>query len=469
MATIELHNPADTRELVSSYQAEDPARVGIACDRAAEASEAWARTPGPRRAAHLYRASVLLDERAEQIATSITREEGKLYADALGEARRAAAILRFHAGEAERTTGEFGDASDPGAIAFTRRRPLGVVGIITPWNFPIAIPAWKTAPALAAGNTVVIKPASRAPGGTAALVQALADAGLPEGVLACVIGGAAVGQAIANDDRVRAVTFTGSNAVGEALRNQVQNRGARFQGELGGNNPLIVLADANLDYAASLAAGGAFGASGQKCTATRRVIVEESAYHALLGKFAATAERLVVGPGLSEGVDVPPLVDRDAQNEVLAAIAHARRTGARLVAGGGSGPDEHGCYVDPTVIADVGPGTPLIDDEVFGPVCAVIPARDAAQAAELANSTPYGLSASIVTNDLSHALEFIRSVDAGMVHVNRPTPGADPHLPFGGVKGSTGSGYREQGRVAIEFFTESQTVYIQPQPPADRD
>ena len=422
---------------------------------------------GPRRADVLHRAAALLDERAERVATEITREEGKLFPDALGETRRAAAVLRFHAGEAERAPGEFGDAGDAGSIAFTRRRPLGVIGIITPWNFPIAIPAWKLAPALAAGNAAVVKPASRAPGGTLALATALHDAGLPEDVLSVVIGSAAVGGAIVDDERVRAVTFTGSNEVGEALRQRVVSRGARFQGELGGNNPLIVLADASLDYAAALAASGAFGAAGQKCTATRRVIVEDAAHDEFLERFASRTSNLVVGPGLSDGVDVPPLVDRTAQSEVSAAVEDATTRGGVVVTGGGHGPDAHGCYVDPTVIAGARPGTPLIDGEVFGPVCAVISAKSAAEAIDIANSTPYGLSASICTNDLSRVLRFIRQIDAGMVHVNRPTPGADPHMPFGGLKASSGSGYREQGRAAIEFFTEGQTVYIQSLPERD--
>lgn len=462
-STITRHDPADVREVAATYESHTPADVAAACERAAAGAEVWGRTPGPRRAAVLHAAATLLEQRADAIAEAITREEGKLVADARGETLRAAAVLRFHAGEAERTHGEAGDAGDPGTLAYTRRRPLGVVGLITPWNFPIAIPAWKLAPALAAGNAVVLKPASRAPGGALALVAALRDAGIPDGVVEVVIGGAAVGTALADDPRVAALSFTGSNAVGDAVRERVQARGARFQGELGGNNPLVVLGDADVAHAARTAVGGAFGAAGQKCTATRRVIVERAAYEPLLAAIADETEALRTGPGLDAGSQVPPLVDRDAQAEVLAAIEQALGAGAQAVAGGRApgGTLEHGCFVLPTVLAEAGPGMTVVDDEVFGPVCAVLPADDVEHAIELANATPYGLSASIVTNDLRRAFRFVERIDAGMVHVNRPTPGADPHMPFGGVKGSAGSGYREQGRAALEFFSHSQTVYVQ--------
>lgn len=461
-------DPADTRVQVSTYERHTPEAALQACERAALAAPAWAATPGPARAAVLHRAAGVLEGRAEEVAAEITREEGKLMGEALGETLRAVSIMRFHAGEAERAAGEAGDGADPGTLAYTRRRPLGVVALITPWNFPIAIPAWKLAPALAAGNAVVIKPASRAPGGTLALVQALRDAGLPEGVLEVVIGGAAVGTALARHPSVRAVSFTGSNAVGESLRELVAPAGVRFQGELGGSNPVIVLPDADIDFAAQTIASGAFGATGQKCTATRRVIVARPVAGVLADALAERARALTVGPGADPASEVPPLIDRAAQAEVRAAIDHALSAGARAIAGGAgpAGPDEHGCYVAPTVLTDAAPGTPIIDSEVFGPVCALLVAGDLDEAIMLANATPYGLSASICTNDLDGAMRFIRGIDAGMVHVNRPTPGADPHMPFGGVKGSTASGYREQGRAAIEFFSEGQTVYLHGRPGA---
>lgn len=462
-----LRDPADAREVVATYSTHDAAGVTAACDRAAAAAPVWAAMTGPQRAAVMHRAANLLEDRVDAVAAGITREEGKLLSDARGEASRAVAVLRFHAGEAERIAGEAADAGDPGTIAFTRRLPLGVVALITPWNFPIALPAWKLAPALAAGNAVVIKPASRAPGGVLALVAALNDAGLPPGTVEVVLGGRVVGTALADDPRVAALSFTGSNAVGEALRARVQGRGARFQGELGGNNPLIVLADADVDHAVATAVAGAFGAAGQKCTATRRVIVEAPLYEPVLAGIVAGAKALRCGPGTDAAAGMPPLVDRTAQAEVLAAIEQAREAGATVAAGGRApgGELEHGCWVEATVLTDAGPGTTVIDDEVFGPVVAVLPAADADEALALANATPYGLSASVCTNDLGGAFAFVAGIQAGMVHVNRPTPGADPHLPFGGVKASSGSGYREQGHAALEFFTQGQTVYVHHEQP----
>lgn len=335
-AVIVCRDPADAREVVATYRVNTAAEVRVACDRASAASGAWGALPGPRRAAILHRAANVIEQRSEETAEAITREEGKLLADARGEVLRAAAVLRFHAGEAERLAGEAADAGDPGTLAYTRRRPLGVVALITPWNFPIALPAWKLAPALAAGNAVVVKPSSRAPGGVLALVEALYEAGLPAGTVEVVLGGREVGSALADDPRVAALSFTGSNAVGDALRDRVQARGARFQGELGGNNPLIVLADADLDHAIATAVAGAFGAAGQKCTATRRVIVEAPVYEQVVAGIAAGATALRCGPGLDADSGLPPLVDGDAQAEVLAAIAQATEQGATVVAGGGA-------------------------------------------------------------------------------------------------------------------------------------
>jgi acyl-CoA reductase-like NAD-dependent aldehyde dehydrogenase len=465
--TLECHNPAAADELVSSYPLDDAAAVTAAVGAAQRAAAEWAATPGPRRASVLEHAALLIEERSEEIAADMVREAGKLLAEARGEVLRAAAVLRFHAGEAQRVSGTAGEGADPGTIAFTRRRPLGVVGLITPWNFPIAIPAWKLAPALAAGNAVVMKPSSRAPGGALALAAAIDDAGLPQGALQVVIGGAEVGATLADDPRVAALSFTGSNAVGMALSERVAKRGVRFQAELGGNNPLIVCEDADLGHAVATAVAGAFGSAGQKCTATRRVIVAASVFDDFAQRFVAATEALVVGPGDDPASQVPPLIDGRAQREVLEGIEEARGKGAAVLTGGEDGGPElaGGHYVRPTILADVPVGTAVLDDEVFGPVCAIQYATDLDDAIRLANRTPYGLSASICTRDLGAAFAFVERIDAGMVHVNRPTPGADPHLPFGGVKGSTASGHREQGEAAIEFFTEGQTVYLQPAVP----
>jgi alpha-ketoglutaric semialdehyde dehydrogenase len=461
-AAIVCRNPADTRQVVATYEPHDPAGVAAMCARAHAAQPGWGGLPGPRRGELLHRAADLLRRRGPRLAQRIVAEEGKLLADAAGEVQRAAAVLRFHAGEAERGGGELTDAVEDATLAFTRRRPLGVVGLITPWNFPIAIPAWKLGPALAAGNAVVIKPSSAAPGAVLELVEVLHEAGVPCDVLQVALGGAQVGLALADDPHVRALSFTGSTAVGRELAQRLAKREVRFQGELGGNNPLVVLADADPERAAQLACEGAFAAAGQKCTATRRLIVEWPAYEAVLGAFARRAGELVLGAGASEGVDVPPLIDPGAAEQVLEAVAQARTLGAEVLSGGAraNGELRHGAFVAPTVLAGARPGMRVLDEEVFGPVCTVQLARDIDDAIELANAGPYGLSAAVCTEDLGRAFHFIERSEAGMVHVNRPTPGGDPHMPFGGLKASTASGWREQGREAVRFFTDQQTVYL---------
>lgn len=461
-AAIVCRNPADARQVVARYEPHGPGDVAAVCARAHAAQPRWGGLPGPRRGELLHRAADLLGRRGEQLAATIVAEEGKLLADAAGEVRRAQAILRFHAGEAERTGGELADAAQVATLAFTRRRPLGVVALITPWNFPIAIPAWKLAPALAAGNAVVIKPASAAPGATLGLLAALHEAGVPHDVAQVVLGGAEVGIALVEDPHVRAVSFTGSTVVGRKLAARLAPRDVRFQGELGGNNPLVVLADADPEEAVALACEGAFAAAGQKCTATRRLIVEQPLYEEVLQAFARRARSLRLGPGDQDGAQVPPLIDSAAAEAVLGAVTQARALGAEVLAGG-ERPDgalRHGSFFAPTVIAHPQPGMRVLDEEVFGPVCAVLSARDLDHAIALANAVPFGLSASVCTKDLAGALYFVERCDAGMVHVNRPTPGADPHMPFGGLKGSTASGWREQGSEALRFFSEQQTVYV---------
>ncbi len=476
-AQIVCRNPADTRQVVATYEATEPSEVSAMCARARAAGVRWGKLPGPGRGELLHRAADLLRRRGEQLASRIVAEEGKLLADAAGEVERAVAILHFHAGEAERLGGELRDAAQAGTLAFTRRRALGVVALITPWNFPIAIPAWKLAPALAAGNAVVIKPSSSAPGAVLELAEVLHEAGLEPDLLQVALGGSEVGLALADDPHVRALSFTGSTAVGRMLAQRVQRLGrdVRFQGELGGNNALVVLADADPEQAAELACEGAFAAAGQKCTATRRLIVEEPLREAVLTAFARRAQELVVGPGAATGVQVGPLIGSAAVESALEAVTQARRLGAEVRAGGARPASEllrHGSFLEPTVLSveptarsDVGArmadaGMRVLEEEVFGPVCTVQGARDFDEAVALANAGPYGLSAAVCTNDLSRALDFVERSTAGMVHVNRPTPGADPHMPFGGLRGSTASGWREQGAEAARFFSEQQTVYL---------
>lgn len=459
---IICRDPADRREIVARYEPHTPAQVAEAAGRAQAAQADWGDTPGPRRAEVLYRAAELLGRRAAELARLIVAEEGKLLSDAAGEVGRAGSVLRFHAGEAERMGGELADSLERSTLAYTRRRALGVVGLITPWNFPIAIPAWKLAPALAAGNAVLIKPSSLAPGAVVGLVEVLREAGVPEDAVQVLLGGAAVGEALVDDPRVRAVSFTGSTAVGQLLAQRAQARGARFQGELGGNSPLVVLADADVEQVVELACQGAFGAAGQKCTATRRLIVERPVYESLLEGLARRAGEMVVGPGGRVGVEVPPLIDTAAAERVIEAIHQARALGALVATGGerANGELSHGSFVLPTVLYEVAPGMRVLDEEVFGPLCSVTPAADLDEAIALANAVPYGLSAAICTNDMRRAFTFVERCEAGMVHVNRATPGGDPHMPFGGLKASTASGYREQGSEGLRFFSEQQTVYL---------
>jgi aldehyde dehydrogenase (NAD+) len=422
----------------------------------------WRSRPGPARARILHRAATLLEGDIEAAATELTREEGKTIGEAVGEVTRAVTILRFFAEQARSLAGETADSEEPGTLIFTRRRALGVVALITPWNFPIAIPAWKAAPALAFGNTVVLKPASLAPAPALRLARVLTEAGLPPGVLNVVVGeGSAVGDALVEHPAVRAVSFTGSTAVGQSLQARLGASGTRYQAEMGGHSPVVVLRDADVGQAAEIVANGAFLSAGQKCTATRRAIVEEPLHDDFVERLAGAASAMRVGNGLDPDVHVSPLVGSPQRDEVLAAIEHAQGEGASIAAGG-SAPDGelgHGAFLQPTVLAGVERGMHIAEEEVFGPVCGVMRASSVEHAIELANAVRYGLSAAVVTRDIGAALRFVEGVDAGMVHVNRPTAGVDPHMPFGGLKAS-GSHFREQGRAAREFYTEEQTVYL---------
>jgi acyl-CoA reductase-like NAD-dependent aldehyde dehydrogenase len=457
--TLEVLEPA-TEAVLAEVPRAGVEETDAAVARAKAAYPAWRAVAPGDRATLLHRLADALAGELESLAVLETRNAGKPIGDARGEMQMVVDTFRYYAAGPERNLGDTIPVA--GGIGMTFREPLGVVALITPWNFPLTIAAWKLAPALAAGNAAVIKPSSLAPGAVITLVGILHEAGVPSNALQVLIGGAPIGEALADDAHVRALSFTGSNAVGKALGARLSARDARFQGELGGNNPLVVLADADVQFAARLACEGAFLAGGQKCTATRRVIAEAPVYDAMLEAMSLSARAMKVGPGLDEGVQVPPLVDDAAAKEVLAAIDEAKALGAG-VASGGSAPGgslSAGNFVLPTTLYDVTPGMSVIDDEVFGPVCAVLPAEDFAAAVRMANEVRFGLSASICTNDLERAFEFIEQSDAGMVHVNRSTPGADPHMPFGGLKASSASSYREQGEAAAQFFTEEQTVYL---------
>jgi alpha-ketoglutaric semialdehyde dehydrogenase len=454
----EKRNPWRPSEVVGEYPASTAEDARAAVDAAAEAFPGWARTPGPARAAIFFKAAQLADERSEQIAQDMTAEMGKPLREARLEAARTAAILRFAAGEAYRSIGEVFGASVPDQRLYTLRRPVGVVGLITPWNFPAAIPAWKAAPALIHGNTVVMKLGYEAPRTGLHLAELFAEAGLPAGVLNVLTGsGSKVGAALVSDDRVRAISFTGSVPVGHGVRNEATARGARVQLELGGHNPTIVLADAELDRAAEAAYAGAFWSAGQKCTATRRIFVHDSVYDDFRSRLLTRIEKGVVGDPADPSTEVGPIVNETQLTEVLNAIERGRAEGGSVLAGGERAAED-GYLVAPTVFEGVADDAYLSCEEVFGPVTSLYRSSGLDEAIERANAVPFGLSAAIFTRDLRAVQRFSEELQAGILHVNSQTAGADVHVPFGGVKGS-GFGPHEQGRAALEFYTETVTVY----------
>ncbi len=460
---FENRNPADSRELVGLFSRGSAEDVSSAVEAAREAFPAWAATPAPQRGALLLRAAEILESRFELVAAEMTREEGKTLAEAKGEVRRSINILRYFAGEGARMPGILAPSERDRVFSFAVRKPLGVVALVTPWNFPSAIPAWKLAPALVAGNTVVLKPATAAPLSSWRIVQALIEAGAPQGVVNFVAGpGAELGAALVSAPGVRAMSFTGSCGVGEALYEQAAARRLRIQLEMGGKNPTVVLADADLERAVENTVNGAFASTGQKCTATSRVIVEEGIHSRFVDALVARTKAIRVGNGMDPSVDMGPLVDQAQLDSVMRYIGIGRHEGARLLTGGkrlAHGDFEHGCFVEPTIFTDVTEQMTVAQEEIFGPVLVVMRARDCADAIRLANSTAFGLSASVQTQDLSRVFEFVNGIEAGLVTVNLPSAGVEYQLPFGGTKDSS-FGPKEQGPNALDFYTDWRTVYL---------
>ena len=456
--TYEKRNPARPDEVVGEFPSSTREDVDQAVQAAEDARAGWAGGPIAKRAAVLTAAAGLIEERAEAIAQDMTREMGKPLREARMEAARAAQILRYSAGEAFRPVGELYEQSVTGGPVYTVHRPVGVVGLITPWNFPAAIPVWKLAPALVYGNAIVLKLAQDAPLTGLHIARALDDAGIPAGVLNVVIGrGSEVGAPLVEHPGVRAISFTGSVPVGEGIREQAGRLGKRAQLELGGHNPLIVMADADLSRAAEAAYAGAFWSAGQKCTATRRIYVEEPAYDAFREAFLARIRSGRVGDPADPETEVGPLVNEHAMDDVLGAIERGRSEGGSVLAGGERA-DDDAYLVSPTVFEDVADDAMLSCEEVFGPVTSLYRFADLGDAIARANAVEFGLSAAIFTSDLGATQRFVRELEAGILHVNSQTAGADVHVPFGGVKGS-GFGPHEQGRAAREFYTEVVTVY----------
>jgi len=456
-------NPSDTREVVGDYAAGSAADGTDAVAAARAAFPAWSRSSPMERHAILMRAAAEVTARHEELSTLLSREEGKTLAEARGEVGRAAQILTFFAAEAVRLLGEVGPSIRPGVTVEVTREPLGVVGVITPWNFPIAIPAWKIAPALAYGNCVVFKPADLVPACAWALVDILIRAGLPAGVLNLVMGpGREVGQAIVTAPGVDGVTFTGSIGTGRGIAAAciAAQPMKKLQLEMGGKNPLVVLDDADLDVAVRAALDGAFFQTGQRCTASSRLIVTEGIHDRFVAALTEGVAGLVVGHALDPATRMGPIADATQLATDLSYIDKGRAEGARLVTGGEIlNRPTPGHYLSPALFVDATNAMTIAREEIFGPVACVIRVRDYDEGLAVANDTAFGLSSGICTTSLKHATDFRRKSEAGMVMVNLPTAGVDPHVPFGGRKGSS-YGPREQGSYAREFYTAVKTAYI---------
>ena len=457
------NNPANTGEALGSFPRSAREDVQRAIDAATRAYQEWRRSSATERSTILDRAATILDRRADEIGRALTLEEGKTLAEGIGETRRGATILKFFAGEPWRPSGETYNSANPNTFLYAERVPLGVVGVITPWNFPVAIPIWKLAPLLAYGNVAIFKPAELTPLTAHLIMEVFAEAGLPAGVLNLVHGpGSVVGDEIARNPGVNGVTFTGSSDVGRSLYAIATGRGARVQLELGGKNPVVVAADAKLDQAVDIVLSGAMRSTGQKCTATSRVIVEQSIEGAFTEALIERVKSIKVGPGIDTSSYMGPLVSASAEQSVLDYIEIGKNEGARLLTGGDKlATDDlgHGYFVAPTVFDNVRPEMRIAQEEIFGPVVSIIRASDLDEAIRIANGVKYGLSAAIITTNIATAFTFVRSIEAGVVHVNSETAGAEPHVPFGGMKESS-SFSREQGRAAMEFFTQTRTVYF---------
>ncbi len=460
--TFQTHNPADFATAVATYPSAPKADAERAFAAAEAALPAWRNMPAPKRGEILYKAAELLSARIDQLAKEMTMEEGKTLPEAKGEVMRTINIFRYFGGEGARLNGETVPSERDGVFCFTIRKPRGVVSLITPWNFPIAIPAWKMAPALICGNTVVIKPAALAPSCTFRIAEALVEAGLPKGVLNVVTGSSReIGDTFVNHPSMRAISFTGSCGVGDHIYNAVAPRKLPAQLEMGGKNPTIVLKDADLEYAVDTVINAAFASTGQKCTATSRAIVEAGIYDQFVARIVEKTKALKVGDGMEPGIYMGPCVDESQMKTVLEYIEKGKSDGCKLLAGGNrlQGPLAKGYFVEPTIFADVAPDATIAQEEIFGPVLAIIRANDYDDAMRIANKVRFGLSASILTKDLSAAFKYIHDIEAGLITVNLPSAGVEYQLPFGGVKDSS-SGFREQGSVAIDFYSELSTIYM---------
>jgi aldehyde dehydrogenase (NAD+) len=456
----ESRNPANLSEVLWTLALSGPEDARRAVEAAQAAAPAWGRTPPPARGAILDQASRILEARTEEIARTLTREEGKTLAESRGEVVRARDILRYYAGEGWRLGGSVYPSNTGGELLYSRREPLGIISIITPWNFPIAIPAWKIAPALVYGNAVVFKPAEHGEGTALALVQALVEAGLPGGVLNFLTGpGAALSQELTASPQVDGISFTGSHRVGSQIYQQAVTNMTRIQLEMGGKNPLVILDDADMDLAVDLSVKGGFGLTGQACTATSRVIVEDRIARPYVDALKKAAQALVVGDGLEAGTHMGPAVSQQQFETDFNYIGIGQAEGASLITGG-EALKMDGFFLQPTVFDNVQPDMRIAREEIFGPVIGVLHAVDLEDAIEKANSIGFGLSAGIITRDLQRAFTFANRVEAGVVKINEPTTGLALQAPFGGFKQSSANTFKEQGPSAVEFYTRTKTIYV---------
>jgi alpha-ketoglutaric semialdehyde dehydrogenase len=456
----ESENPSDTRDIVARFPNGGIDEVNAAVEAARRAFPGWSAASPEVRSDCLDRIGEAILKSREKLGRLLSREEGKTVSEGIGEVTRAGRIFKYFAGEALRCHGQTLASTRPGVDARTTREPVGVFGLITPWNFPIAIPSWKSAPALAFGNTVVLKPAGPTPATAAALADIIYESGVPDGVFNMVFGRGGVGDAIVNHPGVDGISFTGSQTTGAKVGAAAMARQARVQLEMGGKNPLVVLDDADLERAVACALDGAFFATGQRCTASSRIIVTRGVHDRFVELLATKATSLKVGDALESSTQIGPVVSREQMEQTLSYVEIARREGGRVVTGGERlSRGKPGWYVSPAVIADTTQVMRVNREEIFGPVASVVQVSDYEEALHVANSGEFGLSAGIMTTSLKYARHFQSAVRAGMVMVNLPTAGVDYHVPFGGTRKSS-YGAREQGFAAVEFFTQVKTHYV---------
>ena len=455
-------NPANTQEIVGIFPDSGPGDINEAVSAARGAFDAWRLLPPPKRGDLILRVGILLEERKEELARMLTREMGKVLKEARGDIQEAIDTAFYVAGEGRRLFGQTTTSELKNKFAMSVRMPVGVCGIITPWNFPVAVPSWKIFPALICGNTVVFKPAEDTPASASLFVEIFEKAGFPKGVINLVHGGPETGKLIVNHSGIQLISFTGSTEVGRLIGEKCGRELKRCSLEMGGKNAQIVMEDADLDLAIEAALWGAFGTSGQRCTATSRLILHEKIYDEFRNRLVKRAKAMRLGDGLKETTDVGPVINESQLERIDSYVKIGIREGAKLECGGRIAKDKslaHGFFYEPTVFSNVKTKMRIAQEEIFGPVTALIKVKDFDEAIKVVNDCTYGLSSSVFTSDVNKAMKAIRDIESGITYINSSTIGAEVHLPFGGVK-NTGNGHREAGETVLDIFTEWKTIYI---------